>query len=71
MNIFVIYRKHIINLIKKLNITGSLELPNNLNNINVDIPPIKFDGDITENEIRKEVVELCSKFPIYKHLNRK
>ena len=49
MNIFVIYRKHIINLIKKLNITGSLELPNNLNNINVDIPPIKFDGDISSN----------------------
>ena len=24
-----------------------------------------------ENEVRKEVVELCSRFPIYKHLNRK
>jgi len=24
-----------------------------------------------ENEVRKEVVDLCSKFPIYKHLNRK
>tara|TARA_Y100001970_G_scaffold273458_1_gene371720 strand:- start:152 stop:1468 length:1317 start_codon:yes stop_codon:yes gene_type:complete len=24
-----------------------------------------------ENEVRKEVIELCSRFPIYKHLNRK
>ena len=24
-----------------------------------------------ENEVKKEVVELCSRFPIYKHLNRK
>ena len=26
------------------------------------------DNSIVENEIKKEVVELCSKFPIYNHL---
>ncbi len=26
------------------------------------------DNSKTESEVRKEVVELCSKFPIYKHL---
>ena len=29
------------------------------------------DNSKTENEIRKEVVELCSNFPIYNHLNNK
>jgi len=28
------------------------------------------DNSKTEQEIKKEVVELCSRFPIYKHLNR-
>ena len=26
------------------------------------------DNSVVESEVRKEVVELCSKFPIYKHL---
>ena len=26
------------------------------------------DNKKTEDEVRKEVVDLCSKFPIYKHL---
>ena len=26
------------------------------------------DNSKIENQVRKEVVELCSKFPIYKHL---
>ena len=32
----------------------------------------KNTGDNTkiENEIKKEVIALCSKFPIYNHLNR-
>jgi len=29
------------------------------------------DNSKTENEVRKEVVELCSNFPIYNHLNNK
>ena len=28
------------------------------------------DNSKIEFEVKKEVVELCSKFPIYKHLNR-
>ena len=28
------------------------------------------DNSKIESEVKKEVVELCSKFPIYKHLNR-
>ena len=31
----------------------------------------KDNNTEVENEVRKEVVELCSRFPIYKHLNRK
>tara|TARA_Y100000590_G_C15645420_1_gene986672 strand:+ start:268 stop:1584 length:1317 start_codon:yes stop_codon:yes gene_type:complete len=29
------------------------------------------DNSVIESEVRKEVIELCSKFPIYKHLNGK
>ena len=29
------------------------------------------DNSKTESEVRKEVIELCSKFPIYNHLNKK
>ena len=28
------------------------------------------DNDKVENEVRKEVVDLCSNFPIYKNLNK-
>ena len=35
--------------IKKLNKDGSLELPESLNGINVDIPPSNFDCDISTN----------------------
>jgi len=49
MNIFDIYLDKIKNLIIKLNDTGSIELPDSLNGLNVDIPPIKFDCDISTN----------------------
>jgi len=49
MNIFEIYRDKIINLIKDLSNKSLLVLPENLNSINVDIPPPKFDGDISSN----------------------
>ena len=49
MNIFEIYRKQIINLIKELKSKNTLKLPENLNSVNVDIPPVKFDGDISSN----------------------
>jgi len=49
MNIFDLYLDQIIILIKKLNKEGSLELPEFLSGINVDIPPPNFDCDISTN----------------------
>jgi len=49
MNIFDLYLDKIIFLIKKLNKEGSIELPESLNGINVDIPPSNFDCDISTN----------------------
>jgi arginyl-tRNA synthetase len=49
MNIFDLYLDKIIILIKRLNKEGSLELPESLNGINVDIPPPNFDCDISTN----------------------
>ena len=49
MNIFNHYLDKIIILIKKLNKDGSLDLPESLNRINVDIPPSNFDCDISTN----------------------
>jgi arginyl-tRNA synthetase len=49
MNIFDLYLDKIIILIKKLNKQGSIELPESLNGINVDIPPSNFDCDISTN----------------------
>jgi len=49
MNIFDLYLDKIIILIKKLNKQGTLDLPKTLNGINVDIPPVNFDCDISTN----------------------
>ena len=49
MNIFDLYLDKIIIIIKKLNEENSLELPESLNGINVDIPPSNFDCDISTN----------------------
>ena len=49
MNIFDLYLDKIIILIKKLNKEDSIELPESLNGINVDIPPSNFDCDISTN----------------------
>ena len=49
MNIFDLYLDKIIILIKKLNKEGTIELPESLNGINVDIPPANFDCDISTN----------------------
>ena len=49
MNIFEIYLEKIVFLIRKLKNEGIIELPENLNSINVDIPPSKFDCDISTN----------------------
>ena len=63
MNIFEIYRKQIINLIKELNYKNALELPENLNSVNVDIPPPKFDGDISSN-VAMVLAKINKKSPI-------
>ncbi len=49
MNIFDIYLTKIKELILALNKSGSIQVPDNLNSINVDIPPEKFDSDISTN----------------------
>ena len=49
MNIFEDYLIKIKNTIKKANQDNLLELPENLSGINVDIPPAKFNGDVSTN----------------------
>jgi len=49
MNIFDEYLNKIKNIIKDQNKKGLLNLPENLNSINVDIPPEHFDCDISTN----------------------
>jgi arginyl-tRNA synthetase len=49
MNIFEIYLKKIKNLILSLNKEGLIQVPKDLNSINVDIPPEQFDSDISTN----------------------
>jgi len=49
MNIFDLYLDKIIILIKRLNEEGTLDIPESLNSINVDIPPSSFDCDISTN----------------------
>ena len=49
MNIFDLYLDKIIILIKKLNKDEKLKLPESLNGVNVDIPPVNFDFDISTN----------------------
>jgi len=49
MNIFDIYLVKIKNLIIKLNKDNFIQIPENLNRINVDIPPPQFDCDISTN----------------------
>jgi len=49
MNIFEIYSKKIKDLILTLNKEGLIQIPEDLNSINVDIPPEQFDSDISTN----------------------
>ncbi|MBD1157562.1 arginine--tRNA ligase, partial [Pelagibacterales bacterium SAG-MED20] len=48
-NIFDLYLDKIINLVKTLNKDGQIELPENLDGVNVDIPPANFNCDISTN----------------------
>ena len=49
MNIFETYLDKIIDLIKKANEDNLITLPENLSGINVDIPPSKFNCDMSTN----------------------
>ena len=49
MNIFEIYLDKIKKLIFKLNNENIIQIPDSLNGINVEIPPAKFDCDISTN----------------------
>ncbi len=49
MNIFEVYKKNILKILNDLKKKGLLNLPENLNGINVDIPPVKFNCDISTN----------------------
>ena len=49
MNIFSEYTIKIKDLVNKLNSDNKLELPDNLDGINIDIPPKGFTGDISCN----------------------
>jgi arginyl-tRNA synthetase len=49
MNIFDLYLEKIKNLINKLHKDGLIELPENLDGINVDVPPTNYDYDISTN----------------------
>ena len=49
MNIFENYLLKIKKIIKSAHKDNLLKLPHNLSGINVDIPPTKFNGDISTN----------------------
>ena len=49
MNIFKLYRDKIIDILKSANEDNLIKLPKNLNSINVDLPPRKFNYDISTN----------------------
>ena len=49
MNIFEIYLNKILDLIKKANQDNLIELPENLSGVNVDIPPSKYNCDMSTN----------------------
>ena len=49
MNIFDTYLDKIKNLVIKLNKKSLIEIPESLIGINVDVPPEKFDCDISTN----------------------
>ena len=49
MNIFDYYLEKIKDLVDRLNKNGLIDLPNSISGINVDIPPINFNCDISTN----------------------
>ena len=49
MNIFKFYKNKIIEILKSSNNEINLKLPENLDSINVDVPPTKFNCDLSSN----------------------
>ena len=49
MNIYDLYLDKIKDIIRRINKDGNIELPENLNGINVDIPPPNYNCDISTN----------------------
>ena len=49
MNIFELYLEKITKIIKQANKNKIIEIPDNLSNINVDLPPPQFNCDISTN----------------------
>jgi len=49
MNIFENYRNKILNIINNESNKNKLKLPEKLSSINVDVPPVQFDGDLSTN----------------------
>ena len=49
MNIFNLYLENIIKIVKDANKSKIIEIPENLDGVNVDIPPPQFNYDISTN----------------------
>ena len=49
MNIFDLYLEKIIKIVTLASKAKEIEIPENLNGINVDVPPVQFDCDISTN----------------------
>ena len=63
MNIFEIYLDKIKSIIIDLDKKGDLVIPENLNGINAEIPPLKFDCDVSTN-VAMVLSKLNQKSPI-------
>ncbi len=63
MNIFDIYLDKITKLVTTLHKEKVIEIPESLNGINVDIPPLKFDCDISTN-VAMVLAKINKKSPI-------
>ena len=63
MNIFDIYLDKIKKLVTTLNKKKAIEIPESLNGINVDLPPPKFDCDISTN-VAMVLAKINKKSPI-------
>ena len=63
MNIFELYLDKIKSIIIDLNKKGDLLIPESFNGINAEIPPAKFDSDISSN-VAMVLAKLNKKSPI-------